>query len=329
MGVGEGSADSSSRGHAPDARLREWVLLDGHRGVVAGITAAIVLAILTPVSVLVPLTDSQPVFYVFGGLISGNLTIITVVVSINQLLLSQELKTPDELRAQIEGVVDYREDVEDTFEGVAPAEPLGFLRLLVEKVRQTAQQLGGLTFTETPEGISDDIERIVSRVTDHADLVDDLLQKSDASTFTVLSTTLTTNYARDINQLRQLRVRYGDQLPAHVDESIDDLVDRLRDVDIARQYFKTIYLQQELASLSRYLFYAGFPSITAVVVAVLLFTANDGAAVPSQYAPLIVSCGITAGLVPLIVLFTFILRTATVTRRTAATVPFTVPAQER
>ncbi len=38
---------------------------------------------------------------------------------------------------------------------------------------------------------------------------------------------------------------------------------------------------------------------------------------------------LTIGLVPLSIFCSFILRTATVTRRTAATLPFTSPEQER
>ena len=38
----------------------------------------------------------------FSGLIDGNLTLITVVVSINQLLLGREFKSPGTLESQIE-----------------------------------------------------------------------------------------------------------------------------------------------------------------------------------------------------------------------------------
>lgn len=43
---------------------------------------------------LVPLSDVQPTFYIFSGLIGENLALITVVVSLNQ---SRELQTPGEL----------------------------------------------------------------------------------------------------------------------------------------------------------------------------------------------------------------------------------------
>ncbi|WP_135364956.1 hypothetical protein [Halosimplex halophilum] len=326
-----GKTTGSGRARSPVAPLKEWFLLDGRRVVVAALVAAAAFLALTAaaLSPLSPLDERQPLFYVFGSLVSGNMTIITVVVSINQLLLSRELQTPNELRSQIDGVVDYRRGVEDAAGQVAPVEPLGFLRLLYENTRQEAQRLGGLSSTELGDRPEAEIRAVVDDVTDHADRVDGLLRGGSASTFHVLSMTLTTNYARDINRLRRVQWEGGEDLPDHVADGIDRLIERLQDIDIARQYFKAIYLQNELAALSRLLFYTGLPSIVAVAAALFLFTTRDGATVPPQFLPVLVAATVAVGLLPLAVLFAFILRTATVTRRTAATLPFTAPAQEK
>ncbi|WP_232687257.1 hypothetical protein [Halobacterium zhouii] len=324
-------------------QFREWFLLDGNRGVVAGGITGILFVLVTFVSAsgIAPLQDTQPLFYVFSGLLGGNLTIITVVVSINQLLISRELTTPDKLRSQIEGTIEYRNHVEDVSGRTAPVEPLGFLRLLYENTRTTAQQLGGLTFSEmtsdvsmavdaeNADGVTEELESVVTNVTENVDRVDNLLQNSDASTFTVLSTTLGTNYARDIYRLRQLRAQHGDRLPDEVRDATETLIHQLQDIDIARQYFKGVYLQQELASLSRLLFYVGIPALFVVVSTLLAFTASSTAIVPRPYLDLLVSVTITVGLLPLITLFAYILRTATVARRTAAKIPFTAPTQEQ
>lgn len=323
------SDDDSRKGSWAD-RLKSWILLDGPRKAVAGITAGglfiFVFAIST--SRYSPLNEFQPLYYVFGGLIGGNLTIITVVVSINQLLLSQEMSTPTELRSEIDGMIDYRQDIETASGRVPPVEPLGFLRLLVETTRQRAQQLGGLSISETTEDVSNEVDQIVAKITEHSDRIDDLLEERNVGTFQVLSATLNTNYAKEINELRRIQSRHDDHLPADVLETIDDLVDLLQDIDIARQYLKSIYLQQELASLSRLLFYTGLPSVAIVAVTFFVFTTIGGTTVSSTLMPLLVSAVITIGLLPLTVLFSFILRTATVARRTAAVVPFTAPAQE-
>ncbi|SFG11137.1 hypothetical protein SAMN04488063_1453 [Halopelagius inordinatus] len=322
---------AESKSERPREKWREWLLLDADRTLVAGVTAFALFAFVASVSLsgLAPFVERQPVFYVYGGLLSGNLTVITVVVSISQLLLSRQLNTPSELRSQMEGVIDYRKDVEDAAGRVAPVEPLGFLRLLVENTRKRSQELGGLTIAETNDEVYAEVDAAVSRVTRQVDTVDGLLQESDASTFHVLSATLTTNYARDINHLRRIKSEYEESVPAHVEESIDLLIDRLQQIDVARQYFKSVYLEQQLAELSRMLFYAGLPSVAVVAVSLLLFTAAGGTSVSPPYERLLIPATVTVGLVPLSVLFAYILRIATVTQRTAATVPFTTPEQER
>lgn len=201
---------------------------------------------------------------------------------------------------------------------------MGFLRLVVENTRKTAQELGGLTDDE----VYAEVDAAVSEVTQQVDRADELLQASDASTFRVLSATLTTNYARDINRLRRIKSEYGESLPPHVGESIDLLIDHLREIDIARQYFKSIYLEQQLAELSRLLFYVGLPSVAVVAASLFFFTAPIGVSAPPPYHTVLLPATVTAGLAPISVLFAYVLCIATVTQRTAATVPFTTPEQE-
>lgn len=312
-------------------RARDWVLLDGPRSLVAAAAALAIFAFVAAISAspVNRLENVDPLLTVFGSLISGNLTLITVVVSINQLLLSREIQTPHELREQMDGVIDYRDSIENAAGALAPVQPLGFLRLLVQNTRQEAQQLGGLAFSETDEKTYEEIDDVVTGLTRQADRIDELLDESDVSTFEVLSATLTTNYAGEINRLRRLRSPSTEQLPGHVRESVEDLVGHLQNIDIARQYFKGIYLRQELAALSRLLFYVGIPSITAVATAFFLFTTDAGTSLPHRYLTALSPTIITIGLFPLCLLFAFIVRTATVTRRTAATIPFTAPEQEK
>lgn len=329
MPTGGSSDDDTGFGRLTDG-FTDWFLLDGNRGTVAALTALALFAFLAAVSLskFTPLRKSQPLFYVFSGMLSGNLTVITVVVSINQLLLSRELRTPSQLRSQIDGVIEYRRDVEASAGTLAPVEPQGFLRLLYENTRKTAQQLGGLALSEADPTVYEEVDDVVTRLTEHADHVDKLLQERDTSTFDVLSVTLSTNYARDIHQLRRIRSRHGGELPEDVDDSITTLVDQLRNIDIARQYLKTIYLQEELASVSRILFYVGLPSIAIVATGLYLFTASAGASVSRSTLSVVLPAITTVGLVPLVTLFAFVVRIATVTQRTVATIPFTTPNEE-
>lgn len=311
---------------------REWFLLDGDRRRVAATVLAGILAILVGVELAgwVPMNEIQPLYYLFSALIGGNITLITVVVSINQLLLSRELKSPGELESQIENVIDYRREVEESAGEVAPVKPMGFLRLLTENTRQEAQKLGGLAVNTTHGDAQERIGDLVSALTDQMDRVDELLAgESEAGTFEVLSVTLSTNYAEQINEARRLRAEYGDELSEDVREGLDGLIEALQNVDVARQYFKGIYLQDELSSLSRALMYAGIPAEAFSAAALLAFTAGGAGTLPMDNASLWIPVVATVGFVPLALLVAFILRTATVAQRTATTLPFTTPEQEQ
>lgn len=318
-------SDDGSRTES-DPAVRRWFLLDGSRTVVAGITAALVFLIVALVtrSSLVPLGDVQPLFYLFSSLLGGNITLITVVVSINQLLLSQELSTPGDLRSQMGSVIDYRRDVESGADQVSPAEPEEFLRFLYEGLDETARSLGDQDATALTPDVRDRLDTVVADLRERAQREEELLGESEASTFEVLSATLTTNYGREIVDLRRVKSE-ADGLDDEVTDAIDDVVERLENIDVARQYFKSVYVKEELASLSRILFYVGLPSLVAVGIGLLFLTASDGAAISESQLTIVVPILFTVGLLPICFLFAFVVRVATVTRRTAAKIPFTTP----
>lgn len=311
-------------------RATRWLLLTGNRFAIAGLVAAAfgLANLALSIAAIAPLTDTQPLFYAFSGLISGNFTLVTVVVSINQLVLSRELRTPGELESEIEQTTDYRERVEAVTNRTAPAEPAGFLRLIVESTRQDAQRLGGLAVGGLPADARDEIDDVVTGITDEFDRIDGHIEGSTSGIFETLSMMLETNFAHEIQRLEEIRRTYGDDIPAAVDEAIGDVRDRLREMDIARQYFKTMYLQVELSRLSRYLLYAGVPAVGTAIAALFVLTAATGPPFGRAVRSVLFPVTVAVGVFPLALLFAYILRTATVTERTAAIMPFTTPEQE-
>ncbi|QLG60868.1 hypothetical protein [Halorarum salinum] len=309
----------------------EWFLLGGNRLLIAALGVLLFLVAVASLerSGLIPLDEVGGLTYLFGGFVSGNLTLVTVVVSINQLLLSRELQEPGELRSQMDDVVDYRRDVEEAAGHVAPVEPLEFLRMLFDNTQQEAQRLGGVTADTVETERREEIDDLVASVTEQMDRVDGLLERSGTGTFEVLSVTLTTNYARKINRIRRIRSRHGDELPQPVMDSLDRLVDRFQDVDVARQYFKGIYLQEELSSLSRVLLYTGALAEAVAAVLLLSFTGSGISSIARQTLSAVVPVAVAVCFLPLAVLASFVVRTAIVTQRTTTTLPFTTPEQEQ
>lgn len=312
-------------------RISEWLFLSGDRSLVALVITSLFFGFFSSLSILnvVPLFDLQALFYVYSGLITGNFTLITVVVSINQLLLSRELQTPGELRTQIENVIEYRRDVEGAADEIAPVQPLGFLRLLIEATREQAQRLGGFSRNDAVQAGGDELASEATRLMEQMDQIDTLLRESETGTINVLLTLLRTNYAQEINQLRIIKERFEEELSPPVHDLIDEVIDRLQEIDVARQYFKAIYFQQELASLSRILLYVGLPAVAIATATLLVLTLPASEPEAIRHVDVLLPVSLAVGFLPLSILCSYILRTATVTNLTAATLPFTTPEQEQ
>ncbi|ELY85604.1 hypothetical protein [Natrialba taiwanensis] len=321
------TSDEGSPSQPESRSITRWFLLDGNRFVIAAgiaITFGVASLFLSLTHVAL-LSNTQPLFYVFSGLIAGNMTLITVVVSINQLLLSRELQSPGELTSQIEETVDFRQEVEEVADTAAPAVPAGFLRLVVESARQETVRLDDAATKSDvlSEDVRDEISDVTDDLTIALDRIEQHIDKSDTGIFDALSTTIESNFAREIYRLERARRTAGSDLPPAIDTAFEDLRNRLREMDITRQYLKSVYLQVELSRLSRYLFYAGVPAIGVAIAVLFSLTGPTGLPFGSQVRLVVFPSAVAIGGLPLALLFSYILRTAMVAEQTAAITPFT------
>ena len=142
----------------------------------------------------------------------------------------------------------------------------------------------------------------------------------------MLSATLTTNYAHELNEARRIEAQHGDRLPTAATDALDSIACRLKDVDIARQYFKTMYMQEELSYFSRLLLYVGVPAEFVIVAALIAVSQSGGAlsGLPLSL-PVVAPVVVTVGFAPLAVLFSFVVRVATVAHNTISPAQFTTP----
>lgn len=314
-------------------RAEDWYFLDANRLIVAGTLLGLVLAVMFTLRALgfVPLGSVGSMYYVFGGLIGGNLTLISLVVSMNQLILSRQLGAPGEVRDRIDATTEYRTRIAETTDSdVAPVVPTDFATVLLENTRRDVQRLGGLSAGADDERYREDVDGFVTELTEHLDSVLALLSRTGVGVgaFSALSAILTTNYGTRIRDAHWLENEYGEDLSEEGYEILEGIIDRLQQIDIARQYFKTLYFQSELAYLSRVLLYVGF--IAEIGMGILLFgmTTTGEAGYTAPFPPEFLIVGFVVGLAPLAVLFAYVIRIAMVTQRTAAITPFTSPKQE-
>ncbi len=121
---------------------------------------------------------------------------------------------------------------------------------------------------------------------------------------------------------RSIRTHHADELPDEALETLDFLVELLGHVAIARQTFKTLDMQYELAHLSKLLLVVGFPTLLGGGIFMITYgTIIEIVGDPTALV-LIVSFVVTFVFLPFIVLLVYTFRIASIASRTADFGPF-------
>jgi hypothetical protein len=313
-------------------RPGEWFLLSGSRLAVTGVGLLVVsAAIWTAVATgLVPLEEETPILFLLFALISGNFTLITIVVSISQFVLARHLESPGEIREKMDEMVRYRREVgATTGRRVVPVSPSEFVLLLFRTIARRVDALsaelttGSVAGEDVDSAVADELDALVTGLGEHVEYVIALLTRPTTGLNYALFATLNASYEQDIYDAWRLRTEHAENLPPETIDALDALVESLEQVDVARRVFKTIFIQSELASLSRTLLAIGVPVQVVSVVLMLLFTDSGGWTTAPATLRLVIPTIVTAGFAPILLLTAYILRLATVARRTASMYPFT------
>jgi hypothetical protein len=326
-------AEPRTDGESADTLLqvRRWVLVTGSRPrlallisvAVGALTAAAVVADAIYVG---PGTNLRAVLA--SGMLGALATVVTVTLSINQLILSRVFGTPADLTDRMEGNLDFRRTIEDVA-GVdtSPNDPGSFLALLADTLETRANDLENAI----EDDLEDDLgERVTELTDDLVEYADHLGQAEDSeSTFEVLLLTFGTEYADHIDDVRRLRRATDGSLSDTAAEHVDAIMELLKGVAVIRQFFKTLAIQQDLASLSRQLIYTGVTALLVTYYLAQVYT--PPAAPPTLAAAWLPWVAIGASVVifsPIAVLVATLLRVATVTLYTVSVGSF-IPPEER
>ncbi|MFC7229880.1 hypothetical protein N0B31_20945 [Salinirubellus salinus] len=309
----------------------DWFLLTGNRLIVSALLLTLVSATIwwAVLSGLAPLVEPTPTLFLLFALIGGNFTLITIVVSISQFVLARHLESPGEVREQMREVIGFREEVSRiTQQRVVPVTPGGLFELLFESIERDVRALERTGWTPADPALEGYAERLLDDLAAHIEYVQTLLAGGSAGVRYALIAVLDTNYSRYFVGAYRLRASQEEPLPEAVEGSLNRLERHVEQVDVARRYFKTIYIQSELASLSRTLLFIGIPVQVVSVVLMLLFTDATGPTISQGTLRVVIPLVVTAGFAPIVLLTTYILRLATVVQRTAAMYPFTTNAEQ-
>jgi hypothetical protein len=316
----DGEPADTMRERAGRSTAVAYLLVDAdRRTVTAGLAAALLVALLGA-GALVPdasaaIRSGDPLETLFQALVGATVTGVTLVLTLNQVVLSQELGAAGDQRERMEGALAFREEVAALLdEPAAPAEPSAFLRALLEATADRARAL---------EGEYDDADRLVRAVTEDADRAARQLEGASFGTFDVLSAVLDFNYSRKLYEARRLEAREGGEPLAELSEALELF-------GPAREHFKTLYVQSELIALSRAVSATALPAlVVAVCVLALLDPAAVGVRAGVDLLIVTLAVGVTVVLVPFLVVLAYVVRIATVTGRTLSVGPFVLRETDR
>lgn len=311
-------------------RSVEWILFKGNRLAVSGVLlTGLFLFIVSITAIGVPaVRDKNPLQLLFSAFIGGNLTLITIILSINQLVLSRQLETPGEVRNQTKKTAEFRRDAATATERrVMPALPPDFMSELVQGVQQQLQTLEEHRMPHLSEQSEGDLDDLLTTLENELDQISALLNQSDTQPFHVLTATLNADMGLWIQATRRFQALHHEELSEEFRETLDEFVSGLELIDVSREYFKTLFMQHELSYLSRVLLYVGIPAELVATGMLIVFSASSDPISFPLLAPAVVPVAVTINFAPLAVLFSFILRITIVTERTVAIVPFTTPDQ--
>ena len=344
-------AENDGRGFAspPDelhdrvgGRIRARLLLHASRGwltvglVVLTWAALVGLTQLPGVDLPGAMGASDPASTLFQALVGSIITGVTIVVTITQLVLSQELGPLNDQRQRMDGAMDFRERVEDLL-GVpaAPPEPSAFLRAIAETIDDHALALRDAAAEQLDHDDLDDrpsweeVHEYAELVLDVTGEVGEELRGAQFGTFAVVAAALDLNYSWRIYVGR--RLARDEDSPLHDDEHgasrehLDALLELLALFAPAREHFKTLYFEWELSNLSRRILVLAGPALVTAMAALLLL---DSPAPPAgttfgiANAIWFVTGAATISITPFVLLASYIVRIITVAKLTLAAGPF-------
>jgi len=309
-------------------QLVRWILLEGDRRAITGslltVTFVTILAAgqIWPFEIRNLLTETQAVQTILNTFLGGIILLVSVVVSINSIVLSYDITSITAQEDRIEAAVDFRQKLDEFGEpDTDPTEPSAFLEMMAERIRERARALEAVV-EGTEAEFARDVQEHIERATETANKLERSLDLPYGGEFGLLWLGLETDYGSFMNRSRNLMSRYQTRSETEYTEKFEELIRVMELFAVGREVFKTLFYNQEIAELSRTLLFVSLPSILITAIAILAINAN---LLPDTWLfglpPLLtfVAATFTVALAPFLTLTAYMLRVATVAQRTAGT----------
>jgi hypothetical protein len=309
-------------------RIQRWVLVEANRWTITGLQVVFVFLVMFVLGItpLVHVAERTFSTAIFGSITAGLLSMIPIVIAVNQLTISKLLATPKELRNKIQSVQNFRTDIEEQLPGqsVAPTDPGAFLRDVNDLVAERAAELRDAAADaddDDPKAgyIADFAEKILTETDELADTV----AGTDLVMLEVLLPIMDDQHSQNINTARTIREEHPEIISHQMKTVLEELEDLFVSMDVIRQYFKTLYIQETLSNLSKLIAYTGAGSFVLSMLAVMVFSGEK----PLPISPVLIQVTISAtaalAYTPIGVLVAYVARIGTIVKYTIAPGAFT------
>lgn len=312
-------------------RLMRWILLTGDRfHITAAITGLFfVIFLLFGFAGFISLSVSERAVWFLNGTINGLLTLIPIAVGLNQIVLSQELGSLDDLYDRTKGTFDFHRRIADTTNAsVSSPQVSEFFHQLSEAINDRSAELEAVDENVTDEQLQQEITNYTKTLTEQTDDISADLEDLGFELIGTLIVLLDYHDSWQFHTARRLTTTYEDELSETATETLDELTDLFLEFDAARDYLKTLWVQRELAELSRMMLYTGLPAIIVAGLGIFVAPEIPGLTIARPIIVVLLSATIAVSLVPLSVLLAYVVRIALIAQRTAAFGPF-IPEDEQ
>lgn len=328
---------NTMRERTGETKLKVWLTLDGHRLVVAGLLAMLIFGVFVFGGTFFYqyyLTDAQTadtVETVFSTMITAIITSVTLVLTISQIVISQENGPLGDQRKRMNDTMDFREYTKEITGTPTPADPSAFLRSLILESKDYAETLRESVQDNGSEDLRGEVDEFTNSLVGNAEAAADKLEGRKFGSYAVVSAALDYNYGWKIFQVERIADDHSDALTEETRVILDDLKTALSMFGPARQHIKTLYFEWELISLSQNILYLSVP---ALIVAGFMTTYIGGSALPGVTLGVPNLIWITAAAfavtsLPFLLLISYIARVATIAKRTLAIGPFILRDSQR
>ena len=318
-------------------RLKFWILLKTNRLLATAVLAVMFFVVfVVAVSVLPPplvtqLENSDTIDTLFSSMIGAVITGVTLVVTISQIVISQENGPLGEQRTRMEDSMDFRDFTEELIGSPSPADPAAFLQDLVNHSQERAEAVrDGFGDIENDQLLWE-IDEFTESLIGNSEAVRDQLEDGTFGSFDVMFAALNYNYGWKIFQVERILNDHEEDLGQPENDLLNELKTSLSMFGPAREHIKTLYFEWALTALSQVIMYAAIPALAVAGIMTVIGEAGTvpGSTLGFENIAILLGATFTVTLLPFLLLVSYLSRIVMLAKRTLAIEPLILRESQR